>query len=210
MLEKTLFFWLLIYLSNSQIVNLTVFQLKDYENITIQKSSGLVCYELHKDFETNKDFNLIISSDEKDKKMNRTIYYNLTDISCQNLNNLTIDFDNLKSEFTYSIKEPTRVQEKYGLYYEYKITKNNENQKFMLMLFKDFTGEKFELTYAPFNAGQAMTFVLVILAVILIIIIIICICVCRCICKKNKAVPFQDEQGQKTFNLQTMPEDKYN
>ena len=55
-----------------------------------------------------------------------------------------------------------------------------------------------------------MTYVLVILAVILIIIIIICICVCRCICKKNKAVPFQDEQGQKTFNLQTMPEDKYN
>ena len=125
MLKKTQLFWLLIYLSNSQIVNLTVFQLKDYEKITIQKSSGLVCYELHKDFETNKDFCLIISSDEKDKKMNRTIYYNLTDISCQNLNNLTIDFDNLKSEFTYSIKEPTRVQEKYGLYYEYKITKNN-------------------------------------------------------------------------------------
>ena len=77
----------------------------------------------------------------------------------------------------------------------------------MLILFKDFTGEKFELKYAPFNAGHAMTFVLVILAVILIIIIIICICVCRCICKKNKAVPYQDEQGQKTFNLQTMPED---
>ena len=37
----------LFSLSNSQIVNLTVFQLKDYEKITIQKSSGLVCYELH-------------------------------------------------------------------------------------------------------------------------------------------------------------------
>ena len=170
----------------------------------------MVCYELHKDFETNKDFCLIISSDEKDKKMNRTIYYNLTDISCQNLNNLTIDFDNLKSEFTYSIKEPTRVQEKYGLYYEYKITKNNENQKFMLILFKDFTGEKFELTYAPFNAGHAMTFVLVIPTVILIIIIIICICVCRCICKKNKAIPFQDEKSPNAINLHAiMPEDNY-
>ena len=121
MLEKILFFWLLISLSNSQIINLTVFQLKDYEKITIDKSSGLVCYELHKSFETNEDFNLIISSDEKDKKMNKTIYYNLTDISSQNLNNTIIDFDNLTSEFTYSIKEPTRALDKYGLYYEYKI-----------------------------------------------------------------------------------------
>ena len=195
MLEKTLFFWLLFSLYNSQIVNLTVFQLKDYESIIIQKSSGLVCYELHKSFESNEDFYLIISSDEKGKKLNRTIYYNLTDISCQNLRNLQIDFDNLTSEFTYSIKEPTEFEEQYGLFYEYKIRKNFENQKFMLMLFKDFTGEKFKIAFAPFKGMQVLTVILVILVIFLIIIIIICVCICRCICrsKRNKAAPLQDE-----------------
>ena len=46
MLEKT-FFLLLFSIIHSQIVNLTVFKLKDFENITVDKPSGLICYELH-------------------------------------------------------------------------------------------------------------------------------------------------------------------
>ena len=194
MFEKTLFFWLLFFLYNSQIINLTVFQLKDYESITIQKSSGLVCYELHKDIELNEDFYVQIFSDEKDKSINRTIYYNLTDISCINLNNLPIDFDNLASEFIYSIKKPTDYEEKYALFHEYKITKNKEKQKFMLMLFKDFTGEKFTLKYSAHSGLQVISVIIVIVILILIIIIIICVCACRCICRRrNKEVYLQDE-----------------
>ena len=70
MLKKT-FFLLLFSLIHSQIVNLTVFKLKDYENITINKQSSLICYELHQDFKTNVEFYLQINCDEADKTISK-------------------------------------------------------------------------------------------------------------------------------------------
>ena len=134
MLKKTLFL-LLISLIYSQIVNLDVFKLKDYENITINKQSSLICYELHQDFKTNVEFYLQINSDEADKSISKIIYYNLTDVSCQNLDNLKIDFKDLKSQFTYNIEEPNdSVEGPNGFFYDYGITKNDDKQKFLLLL----------------------------------------------------------------------------
>ena len=49
MMKKT-FFLLLISLIHSKIVNLPVYQLKDYETINVFGSSGLICYQLHEKF----------------------------------------------------------------------------------------------------------------------------------------------------------------
>ena len=204
MLEKTLFL-LLFSLIYSQIVNLDVFKLKDYENITINKQSGLICYELHKDFKTDNEFYLQISCDEADKNMSKTIFYNLTDVSCEHFNNLKIDFKNLKSEFTY-IQEPRESTEgSKGFFYEYGITKKEDKQKFMLMLFYGFTGEKFSLTYAPISAVRVLTFLIVILLLILFSIIVLCICLCIR-CRRNKsAFPQYPTQISKTGSIQMVP-----
>ena len=94
MLKKTLFL-LLFSLIHSQIVNLTVFKLKDYENITVDKPSGLICYEFHNNIQVNKYFYLVFNSEEKGTKINKTIFFNLTELSCKDLNNLQIYLHNV-------------------------------------------------------------------------------------------------------------------
>ena len=205
---KKILVMLLFSLNYSQIVNLNVFKLKDYENITINKPSGLVCYELHKDFTTDDEFYLHITCDEAGKKMSKTIFYNLTDVSCKNLNNLQINIEDLKSEFTYSIKEPKAFNEgEKGFFYEYNITKKEDKQKFMLMLFTDFTGEKFSISYAPISAGGILTALLVIVLFIIIISILVCICICVCIRNRihKSTAPQYPTQSSKNGYTQMMP-----
>ena len=207
MLKKT-FFLLLFSIIHSQIVNLTVFKLKDYENITIDKPSGLICYELHNNLKTEDNFYLYVNCNEPDKKMSKTIFYNLTDVSCKNLNNLQINIEDLKSEFTYSIKEPKAFNEgEKGFFYEYNITKKEDKQKFMLMLFTDFTGEKFSISYAPISAGGILTALLVIVLFIIIISILVCLCICVCIRKRiHKSTAHQyPTQSSKNGYTQMMP-----
>ena len=206
MSEKIVFFLLLFSLSNLQIINLTVFQLKDKEEITIQKPSGLICYELHNDFQTNKEFYLHIYSDDKEKKMNKTIFYNLTEVSCKNLHDLPIDLDNLVSLFKYSKKEPLLANENRGFNYEYNITKYKENQKFMLMLYKDFTGETLFLRFDLYSGTQASKFLLTLGLSILSFVVLICVCVCVVIfirIRRNKRIKGQT-QNQTEYPLHAM------
>ena len=207
MSEKMVFFLLLFSLSNLQIINLTVFQLKDKEEITIQKPSGLICYELHNDFQTNKEFYLHIYSDDKEKKMNKTIFYNLTEVSCKNLHDLPIDLDNLVSLFKYSKKEPLLANENRGFNYEYNITKYKENQKFMLMLYKDFTGETLFLRFDLYSGTQASKFLLTLcLSILSFVVLPIGVCVCVGFCKRirrNKRIEGQT-QNQTEYPLHAM------
>ena len=55
MLKKTLFL-LLLSLIYSQIVNLIVFQSKEYDTLTINETRGLICYEFDSVLKTNEDF----------------------------------------------------------------------------------------------------------------------------------------------------------
>ena len=204
MLKKTLFL-LLFSLIHSQIVNLTVFKLKDYENITVDKPSGLICYELHNDFKTENNFYLYVNCNEPDKKMSKTIFYNLTDVSCNDLNNLPIDFNNLKSQFTY-IKEPKVPEEgENGFFYEYNI-KKKEDKKFMLTLFYDFTGTKFSISYAPVSINKIVKVVKVLFFLFIFIIILIIVCICICIGNrrlKSTAPQFQTSN----LNMVNLPEE---
>ena len=205
MLKKTLFL-LLFSLIHSQIVNLTVFKLKDYENITVDKPSGLICYELHNNFKKENNFYLYVNCNEPDKKMSKTIFYNLTDVSCNDLNNLTIDFNNLKSQFTYSIKEPkVPIEGGNGFFYEYNI-KKKEDKKFMLTLFYDFTGTKFSISYAPVSINKIVNVVKVLFFLFIFIIILIIVCICICI--RNRRLKSTAPQFQTSnLNMVNLPEE---
>ena len=205
MLKKT-FFLLLFSIIHSQIVNLTVFKLKDFENITVDKPSGLICYEVHNSLKKKNNFYLYVNCNEPDKKMSKTIFYNLTDVSCNDLNNLTIDFNNLKSQFTYSIKEPkVPIEGGNGFFYEYNI-KKKEVKKFMLTLFYDFTGTKFSILYAPVSINKIVKVVKVLFFLFIFIIILIIVCICICI--RNRRLKSTAPQFQTSnLNMVNLPEE---
>ena len=58
-------------------------------NITLDKSNGLICYEFHKDIQLNE---YLYNNEEEGTKINKTIFYNLTELLCKDLNNLSIRF----------------------------------------------------------------------------------------------------------------------
>ena len=206
MLKKTLLLSL-FYLIHSQIVNLRVFKLKDYENITIDKPSGLICYELHNNLKTEDNFYLYVNCSESDKKMSKTIFYNLTDVSCNNLDNLPINFNDLKSQFTYSIKEPKVPKEgKNGFFYEYNI-KKEEDKKFMLTLFYDFTGTKFSILYAPVSINKIVKVVKVLFFLFIYIIISTIIFICMCIRYRRLKSTVPQLQSRNSKQMITLPEE---
>ena len=212
MLKKTLFL-LLLSLIYSQIVNLIVFQSKEYDTLTINETRGLICYEFDSVLETNEDFYFDINCNETGQKMNKTLFYNLTDISCKHLTNLSIDFNNLESEFTYSTKEPKTTNEENGFFYEYNITKKEDKQKYMLLLFNDFTGKKFTLTYIPFSATKMVIVLLCILLVSIFIILSVFKCLCKCRRRrrhKSTDPQFEKQSQEESSPSQMMSKEKIN
>ena len=225
MMKKTLFL-LLISLIHSKIVNLPVYHLKNYETINVSGSSGLICYQLNETFKVNKDFYLRIKN--YSHKIETPFYYNLTNVSCNNLKNLPIDFDNLPSQFQYKIDSQ---RDSYEGDNGYILSRTNEKQKFMLMLFYNHKGNNFSVTYKPIvlmtDQGKSdLMFFFCIIICITIIPFTCCYrcccegccrgccdcCDCDCCCRKSQVKSTEIEESDKTdkqeTNLQTLTEEK--
>ena len=188
MLEILIVF--LITLVYSKDANLTVFHVKDWnKNETIKGKQGLICYELHKDIKANDKFYLHMYCDEDNKAINKLSYYNLDDVSCNNWQNHTIDIDNLSKAFRNQFGEPTSTTKTPKFRYEYEIKKSTDQQKFLLFIFQNFTGDKFTIGFDPVSGIGVLATVLIsvgsLILLVIIILIIIC-CVCKKKCKKPK------------------------
>lgn len=225
MMKKTLFL-LLISLIHSKIVNLPVYHLKDYETINVSGSSGLICYQLNETFKVNKDFYLRIKN--YSHKIETPFYYNLTNVSCNNLKNLPIDFDNLPSQFQYKIDSQRDSNEGENGYI---LSRTNEKQKFMLMLFYNHKGNNFSVTYKPIVLMSDedkfdLMFFFGIIFIITLLLFLCCeryccedicrgccdCCDCDCCCRKSQVKSTEIEESDKTdnqeTNLQTLTEEK--
>ena len=89
-----------------------------------------------------------MSCDEDNKSIDKLSYFNLSDMPCNNLENITID-NNTSKEFIYKFDEPTSKSEKPKFSYEYNITKKSDNDQFLLFIYNDFTGTKFSIGFDP-------------------------------------------------------------
>ena len=179
MMKKTLLL-LLISLIYSKIVNLTVFQLKDDEKITLSKSSGLICYTFPEKFKAKTNYFLHIEYQSSQDMIYSKVFYNLTDVSCNHLQNLSIDFDNITSEFQYSINK-YKYTCNYDNEYGYSIVRREEKQKFMLILFNDFKGNKNSISINRKCPDKARIIDTIFYLVMAIFIITLCCYICvRC------------------------------
>ena len=177
-----LFLLTLIYSEN---VNLTVVQIKDLEQKDIvEQERGLICYELHKDIKVNDVVYFHISCFEDDETIDKLSFYNLNNVSCNNWTEYSIDFDNLTKEFTNNLGEPYASATNPKFSYEYKITKKSDEEKFILLLFKGFTGDKFSIRF-DLDSGIGVLITILIIFCVLIFIVIIAL-VIICLYRKNK------------------------
>ena len=190
---------LLISLSFSNITNLTLEYIDSYKQVDLGGlKNGLICIHIYDDIKKDDNFYVVFSSQEKGEKMNKTIYYNLTKESCEKLEKKEIDFDDLSNIFKYKDGKPNLETEENGFSYEYKITKKEDDQKFTLLLFKDFNGTQLKVQYSQINVTRVLIMVIIIIGVIIFIIIIIIVIICICNRKrKQKQLPqYQTSNAQ--------------
>ena len=184
MLDKILLV-LLISLIHSD--SLEVHILKKNSNIDISnQKDAVICVELYEDLKKDDNFYLIFSSKEKGKKMDKTIYYESLDDSCENQKTKDVNYTNLTKDFRYSEGKPNLETEEDGFSYEYKLQKKTDSQKYMLLLYRDFTGNTINIQYNPFAATTILIIVVVIIVSVIFVIILIIVCICLCVRKKRQ------------------------
>ena len=188
---KTILLLLLIASIHSTLLKVT--QINDFKEHEIRdQSDGLVCVELSKELDKDQKFYFLIQTKEKGKTIDKNIYYNITGTSCQNyepkdVNNLT----EFSKQFEKINDDPDKGDVKEGFSYQYTFEKKDDNQKFVFLLFKDFTGKVFTISYWPVSAITVLVTILIIIGVIIIIIIVTIVICCCCCCKKKAQI-----QGQ--------------
>ena len=184
MLDKILLV-LLISLIHSD--SLDVSYLKKNSNIEIDnKKNGVICVQLYEDLKRDDNFYLIFSSKEKGKKMDKTIYYQPLDDSCENQKTKDVNYTNLTKDFGFSEEKPNLETEEDGFSYEYKLQKKTDSQKYMLLLYRNFTGNKLKVQYNPYSATTILIIVVVIIVVVIFVIIMIIVIICLCVRKRKQ------------------------
>ena len=195
MLEKILLFSLmpLLYATETDVI---VKYLKTNQYIDIENQPHfLVCIQIYEDLPKDDSFYLLISSEDKGKKMNTTLYYNFTSGSCETPAKRPIDLDhpNLIHHKDKANLEDTSK----GFSYEYEIEKKDDNDKYMLLLIKDFEGQKMRIQYDPYSAETLIIIIVVVILVIIVVIIVVIVIVCLCI--RRKKVQEVQQQYQSSF-----------
>ena len=176
-MKKILFFLLLSLIYSA---TLQVFQVKNWDKIKVKGQNGLVCYELNNAISEDNTFYLHISCEDVDKTINKTIYYNFSNVSCTSLKHQEIDINNPKNQFDNILDKTYSSTDKPKFRYEYEIKKTSAKQKYMLFLYKDFNGNEFEVGFDPFSGIGVLIIVLIVIGAIIFLIILVVAIVCLC------------------------------
>jgi len=189
MLEKIVLI-LLITSIYSEIRNVSIYYLETHKEVKIEnKTEGLLCVHIDESLKKDDTFYIFFSSEEKNKKMNKTVYFNFTKESCQNMTEMDIDFDKLSTSFEANNKpnqESKEDDKDITFFKEYEIKKKEKDINFMLMLYKDWNGKALEVKYNSISGGRVLVMILVFIGVGLLVIAIIIAIICICCRKRNR------------------------
>ena len=66
------------------------------------------------------------------------------------------------------------------------LQKKTNSQKYMLLLYRNFTGNKLKVQYNPYSATTILIIVVVIIVVVIFVIILIIVIICLCVRKRKQ------------------------
>ena len=192
----------LISLIYSEKKTVHVEYLDDYSNFDIINDKGnytnfLVCIRIHEGTEDGDSFYFSTTCEESGKNMDKNLYLKYLNESCQSYKNYELDLDQPNIEFNHKQEKLSIDEEGTGFVREFKFVKPNidSNYKYMLVLVRNFTGNKMKFSYFPISAMTIVIIVVVVVVVVLIIIIALIIVCCCCCCKKRSEKIHQQYQS---------------
>ena len=199
MLEKILLISLISLINPDP---LPVYYLQAKNNTVIEKTvNALLCVQIEQNLKKDKNFYVLVESKEENSKIDKKIYYNYQEETCENMHSKNISFDDLSEEFSNFEEKPNLQNADDGFHYEYKLNKKQDNYKYALMLITNFTGqENFTVQYNSFCVDAVLIYVVVVVASLLGLIIIAIIIVCKCyVSKKAKQMAQYGKDGEESL-----------
>ena len=175
----------LLSLLQADVLNVTY--LETNQNISITESKFILCVQISDDIAKEDNFYLLFEWEDDSKKMDKTLYYKFVEQSCKEPNKFEVDLNNPGANFSSSENE-INIESKYnGFHYEYKFEKKEDNQKYMLLLVKDFDGEEIKIRCNTFSVTAVIIWVIVIIVIIIAVVAIGIIIVCLFFNKRKEA-----------------------
>ena len=171
-----------------------------YKNFT-------VCMHIKDNLKKDDTFYLIIACDEKGAKIEKKLYYSFSAGSCKDLK-YDVDLANPEKKFG-KCEEKTDYDSSKAetIYNEYKLKKLDDNDKYMIFLVKDFTGNKLTISYASMSP---ITLVIILACSIVggvILIVVVIIIICCCVCRKRKVAQVQQQYQSSFVNEPIVPQE---
>ena len=199
MLEKILLITL-ISLINPDTID--VYYLKAKNNTVIKnRKNALLCVQIEENLKKDKNFYILFESKEEHSTINKKIYYNYLEDTCEDMETYNISLDDLSEEFSNYEEKPNLQNADDGFHYEYKLNKKEDNFKYVFMLITNFSGKgNFTVQYNSFCVDAVLIYVVVVVASLLGLIIIAIIIVCKCyVSKKAKQMAQYGKDGEESL-----------
>ena len=199
MLEKILLISLISLINPDP---LQVYYLPAKNNIAIEKTvNALLCVQIEQNLKKDKNFYVLVESKEEKTTIDKKIYYNYLEDTCEDMETYNISLDDLSEEFSNYEEKPNLQNADDGFHYEYKLNKKEDNFKYAFMLITNFTGkENFTVQYNSFCVDAVLIYVVVVVASLLGLIIIAIIIVCKCyVSKKAKQMAQYGKDGEESL-----------
>ena len=155
----------------------------------VMENSALLCIKLDDGIKKDDNFYLLFLAEEKNEKINKTIYYNLSEVSCENMNSTEINFNNLSNTFQYRTEKLYLCVDENKFIHEYEIKKENDNQKYMLTLYSNFSntsGKGIKAKFSNDSASNIIILFIIIASIFLGIMLIITLIIYRYVNKKKR------------------------
>ena len=155
----------------------------------VMENSALLCIKLDDGIKKDDNFYLLFLAEEKNEKINKTIYYNLSEVSCENMNSTEINFNNLSNTFQYRTEKLYLCVDENKFIHEYEIKKEDDNQKYMLTLYSNFSntsGKGIKAKFSNDSASNIIILFIIIASIFLGIMLIITLIIYRYVNKKKR------------------------
>ena len=176
------------------------------ESLTISdQKNALICIQIEENLKKGKNFYILFESKDENSTINKTIYYNYREESCQTNTTQNISYDEL-SEFKFHTNKPNLQNNDDGFHYEYKLNKTDDAKKYILMLVTNFNGtNNFTIKYNTYSVDAVLIYVVVVVASLLGLIIIAIIIVCKCyVSKKAKQMAEYAKDSEEPLGTETI------
>ena len=180
---------------------LFVYQFKPQDTeIKVSNHSALICFIL-KGRTIDDKFYVLATSTEKEEKLNKKIYYNLSDVPC-NITYKDINISDAPNIFQYHFDKPNLGIDDNGFTFEYQFEKKNQEENYLLMFYTNFTGNKMTIKFSDQSIVNTIILFIIIVVIFIVIMIILTIIVYKCVIRKRT-----DQFNQKCENSIEAPLD---